>query len=516
MESLMSVASISRGNTAPFIPSLANQYQRRELINRTSMTALALVAVWSVTESGLAVAATAPNLGTTAPFALVASTFTNTNAGTTLDGNVCFTTGPGTAFTLNGTKTVPCSPQVGTDEAAALKTLNGETCTSLGAGVVTLNTVVIGKNKAGTIPPGCYSSGGAMNIAASTTVTLSGSGVYIFRPTGTLGAAVSGKIALASGATAANVFWAPVGATTFGASVSFVGTIISAAGITFGNLASLSGRTLAFGGTVTLDNNLITVPGFTPLSAALLPSSRAMRIGDPANLFASIVNSGTEALQNCRVALPAGSPSGLTLDYQTTDPMSNALTGARNTPATIAGNHGQQSFLVSLHGSTPFDAPALPLDFKCDGTPRAALVPGVNTVDLSLPATLGAEIVALAATATSDGILHLSNGVPAAFSLASTNLGVTAPITVSADTGSDRLPITVSICQTRAARGECLAAPAASVLLNYDAGTTPTFSVFVQSAGDMALAPASSRVYVRFEDEVGGLNGSTSVAIETR
>ena len=53
-------------------------------------------------------------------------------------------------------------------------------------GAITVDSVVIGANPPGTIPPGCYSSGGAMNVTATTTVTLNGPGVYIFRPGGAL------------------------------------------------------------------------------------------------------------------------------------------------------------------------------------------------------------------------------------------------------------------------------------------------------------------------------------------
>ncbi|MGZ5041650.1 MAG: hypothetical protein ACXWBQ_12985, partial [Usitatibacter sp.] len=42
--------------------------------------------------SAPALAATAPNLGTAAPFGIVAgSTYTNTAAGTTVNGNICYT-----------------------------------------------------------------------------------------------------------------------------------------------------------------------------------------------------------------------------------------------------------------------------------------------------------------------------------------------------------------------------------------------------------------------------------------
>jgi hypothetical protein len=77
------------------------------------------------------------------------------------------------------------------------------------------------------------------------------------------------------------------------------------------------------------------------------------------------------------------------------------------------------------------------------------------------------------------------------------------------------LPLATFICQTHPDNGQCLAAPTASVTLNYAAGASPTFSIFLQSSGAIAFAPATSRVFVRFEDNSGALHGSTSVAVET-
>jgi len=498
----------SAGDTAP---------ARRPGRNKSvTLAILGLAALLSLADSAVSRAATAPDLGTTSPFGIVSSTFTNTNAATTINGNVCFTTGPSTAFTLNGTQTVPCAAQIGLDQNAALATLNGETCISLGGGVVVLDTVVIGTNKPGTIPPGCYSSGGAMNISTLATVTLSGNGVYIFRSGGALGLGANATVSLTNGATAANVFWTSLSATTFGANATSVGTIIDAAGISFGHLASLSGRALVFGGTVTADANTITVPaasGPTVLLASVLPGSRSVELGNPATIFATMMNTGTPALDNCSISLLAGSPAGLTLDYQTTNPATNALTGSPDVPVTIAGN-GQQSFVISFHGTSAFSAPAMPLDFDCDGTPMAAIVPGVDTVDLVMSSTPIADIIALSATPTNNGIIEVPVGGAAAFAVASINLGVTTPITVAADTGAATLPVSLTICETNSTTGQCFATPAASVSLSFAGDMEPTFSIFLDASGTIAFAPATSRVFVRFKDVTGGLHGSTSVAIE--
>ena len=178
-------------------------------------------------------------------------------------------------------------------------------------------------------------------------------------------------------------------------------------------------------------------------------------------------------------------------------------TGTPNTPVSIAGSDGIQTFLLSFQGTAPFSAPAMPLIFGCDNTPPAAIEPGVDTVDLVMSSTPIADIIALAATATNNGIAELPNGGVGAFAVASINIGVTAAITVSVDTGAAALPVTLSICQTDPSTGQCLAPPAASVSLSYAGNTAPTFSVFLQSSGAIAFAPASARVFVRFKDAGG-------------
>lgn len=229
-----------------------------------------------------AFAATAPPLGSTSTYGVVSSTFTNANTtpqtiinGTASQPAVCYTTAPVTPpLSITGTVVTPCPSTVGPDQGLALADLNGQPCTFLGAGAINLNAIIIGANPPGVIPPGCYSSGGAMNVTAATTVTLSGGGVYIFRPGGALNTGADSRVVLANGACASDIYWAPVGATTIGANAAlsptptFVGNILDAAGITIGHFANLTGRALAFGGTVTTDADTITVPTCAPFAVA--------------------------------------------------------------------------------------------------------------------------------------------------------------------------------------------------------------------------------------------------------
>ena len=109
------------------------------------------------------------------------------------------------------------------------------------------------------LTPGVYCYAGAISVTG--TFTMNGPGLYIFRTASTLNTTANSIVALNGGATAANVFFVPVGATTLGANSVFKGTILgSSAAITLGdNTTLLDGRVLTQAA-VTLRNNQITKP----------------------------------------------------------------------------------------------------------------------------------------------------------------------------------------------------------------------------------------------------------------
>lgn len=268
-----------------------------KILNNIKAMALAVVfafVVFGLTGPITAYAATAPSLGAAATFGVLSSTFTNSNTSpqTIINGNVGYSvagapvtppiTVNGTLFPEDATWTL-----AGINQGTALGVLNGQACTDITIAPTTdLNAVIIGGNPAGTFPPGCYSVTGAMNIVTATTVTLDATAlggvgnVWIFKPAGALitGASTAGfpSVVLANGASAANVFWAPVGATTIGANFApsatptFVGTIIDNAGISLGHFANLLGRALDFATTVTTDANTITAPTTLTLNKVVI------------------------------------------------------------------------------------------------------------------------------------------------------------------------------------------------------------------------------------------------------
>jgi len=259
---------------------------------------------------------------------------------------------------------------------------------------------------------------------------------------------------------------------------------------------------------------IASAPPPSALAAAILPGGRSVQLGSPATVFATMLNTGASALDNCQIALPGS--EGLTLDYQTTSPATNALIGSPDTPVTIAGN-GYQTFVLTFQADAALAVQALPLVFGCDGTPPAAVTTGVNTIDLIFSSDPIADMIALSATASGNGIVTVpfSQNGAAAFALASVNAGASGDLTVVTDTGDASLPITVSLCQSDPTTGACLAPPAATVPVTIAAGATPTFSIFVTASGAVAFAPGTSRIFVRFLDGAATSHGSTSVAVMT-
>jgi sugar lactone lactonase YvrE len=254
----------------------------------------------------------------------------------------------------------------------------------------------------------------------------------------------------------------------------------------------------------------------SPLASAVLPGGRSVETGAPATVFATLINSGSAALDTCQILSPSDAPSGLTLDYRPTDPTTNAVAGMLDTPITIPAN-GSQTFVIGFTATTPFSAAALAPFFSCASATQAPVVIGVNTVDLNFSATPIADIIALSATPSGNGIVTVpfSTGGGAAFALATINAGAAAALTAVTDTGSAGLPVTVTLCQTVPATGACITAPSASVPITIAENATPTFSVFLKASAAINFAPATARIFVRFMDDTGLSHGSTSVAVAT-
>jgi len=218
---------------------------------------LGLVATLVIAIPAVAMAAEPTvNLGTTAPFAVLAGdTITNTGP-TTITGDVGLF--PGSAFvdtgvTLNGARhiTDAVADQAQTDLTAAYNDAAGRDPVLLGG-------VELGGR---TLTPGVYSSGGVLEITGTLTLDAQGDpeAVFIFQSTATLITASSSRVVLTNGARFCRVFWVVPTAATLGTNSTFVGHIFARSGIQAYQGATIEGQLLVQrDGAVTLINNVIT------------------------------------------------------------------------------------------------------------------------------------------------------------------------------------------------------------------------------------------------------------------
>lgn len=157
-----------------------------------------------------------------------------------------------------------------------------------------------------TVTPGVYTVGAT---TLNGTLTLNGSGVYIFRSSSSISTSGAARVRLINGATACNVFWQIPTSMTIGANSEIIGTIITNTGlISFANGANLQGRAWA-STQVTMDNNQITEPTCTA-SATESTTIRVTKEASKANLLSGpakvkftyrVTNRGDVALSDISV-----------------------------------------------------------------------------------------------------------------------------------------------------------------------------------------------------------------------
>lgn len=224
---------------------------RRSLLVLSVATLAALI--WPMT----ALAATNPGLATARKFAVLAGqTVTNTGP-TVITGQLGVS--PGNAVT--GFPPGQSGPQHKGD-AVALQAQSDLTIAYTNAAAERCPKAhnFTGANLGGmTLVPGVYCQTTAPTLTG--TLTLNGSGIYIFQIGSTLITASGASVVLIGGARPCQVFWQVGSSATIATSTSFVGTIMALTSIEMKTGASLEGRALARNGAVTLDTNTITKPG---------------------------------------------------------------------------------------------------------------------------------------------------------------------------------------------------------------------------------------------------------------
>ncbi len=234
-------------------------------LNLKSTVSMAIImAVIAIASPMNAYAATSPTLTGAASYSVLgAETVTNTGL-TTTTGNVGVATGtaitgftPGIAGGNNATyihSNDASAIAAQSDNLIAFGTLN-QTCDQTFGAVDLTATFPSG------VGPGVYCSTSSFTLSGN--LTLTGSGVWIFKTASTLIASPGSSV---TGGDPCNVWWRIGSSATLDTTTSFIGNILALTSITLNTNATLNGRALAQTGAVTLDTNTINGPICTTTS----------------------------------------------------------------------------------------------------------------------------------------------------------------------------------------------------------------------------------------------------------
>lgn len=253
-------------------------------INRTIMGVIfvsiaTLITLLVVAASTVRAAQSTVNLGTAAPFAILAGTPNITDAGnaSVIQGNVGLSPATGAGIGLT------CSQVTGTiysvDAAGPLpcRVTDGPLMVTAKNDLTTAYNDAAGRTPVTTVPTelgGTTLTAGVYDSASTTLEITAGAGplvldgqndpssVFIFEAgfSGTgLTVGPGSTVSLVNGAQACNVFWR-VDTASIDTTATFKGSILALNSITVANGATIEGRLLARNGNVTLINDTITVP----------------------------------------------------------------------------------------------------------------------------------------------------------------------------------------------------------------------------------------------------------------
>lgn len=211
-------------------------------------------------------AAQAPvGLGTAAPFAVLAGTTVTNTGPSVISGELGVSPGKAVTGFPPGTSGV----QHKGDAVARQAQKDLVTAYNDAAGRTPVHTVSADLGGQ-TLAPGVYKAASALSLTG--TVTLKGSGVFIFQAGSTLITASGSRVKLTGGASPCDVFWQVGSSATLGTGSKFAGTVMALTSIAVQSATSVQGRVLARNGAVTLDNNVINASACTGPSPSPSPT----------------------------------------------------------------------------------------------------------------------------------------------------------------------------------------------------------------------------------------------------
>ena len=239
-------------------------------------TGLASNVVWTFVTSGTRPLLSPVLLGTSANYVILAETGISTVPPSVVTGDIAVSPAAEsyvTGFALTDATGYATAPQVvgkvyAANQASPTPANLTSAINDMGTGYtdaagrpnpdfVELATGAIGGM---TLTPGLYKWGTGVGITSDVTLTGAATDVWIFQIAGALLQSAGGKVLLAGGAQAKNVFWQVAGGATLGTTSHFEGILLSQTAIVLQTGASMNGRALAQSA-VTLDTSTVTQPG---------------------------------------------------------------------------------------------------------------------------------------------------------------------------------------------------------------------------------------------------------------
>ena len=155
----------------------------------------------------------APSLGAASNYGVLTNSYINPLPGTTINGDIGFTTAPAivpTGVHTNYGSALPYAT-AGADQTSTLAILGAQPCSfTFPAGPVNLATD-ISHGPIGVYTPGVYCTASNAFVAIGAAgITLNGAGSYLFR-TGNITTAAGSVVHLTNGASVCNIWWTPSG-----------------------------------------------------------------------------------------------------------------------------------------------------------------------------------------------------------------------------------------------------------------------------------------------------------------
>jgi hypothetical protein len=245
----------------------------------------------------------------------------------------------------------------------------------------------------------------------------------------------------------------------------------------------------------------------TSLVNSVLSTSRSVQVGTIATVFNTVLNGGSSTAFG--VTLSMASPPAGAFAYQESSCSTNALTGGMNPSLDIPVGQAR-CYVLFFTPSGAFAATDVHIRAQGSNAVATSLLTGINT--WTLRATYSASPDMIALTTTTD--LHqVSCSGTKPFAVAMANVGAaTGQVTVTADTGTSSLPLSILIQETNPATGVVIGD---HILQNVGAGENRTVVVWVTFHGCVSFDPAAHRIFIRFKDAGNNLIGSTSTAVST-